>query len=535
MARLSYADLVARLSDLERLAEPPHPEERGGCRSSYDRRSRYNPATGLYEHWDANRDGDGYIRREGDRIVAFDEQGPGVIWRIWSAAPGPGHAEIYIDGHAVPVMDLPFQALFGGVGLQDYNLPELAMTLSRGHNRYIPIPYNRSCKIRLAPDWGRYYHITYSRLPQGTELPVFTGEREDADRVLLAQKDRELARRGWSLPVHADDERLVADVTLTPGRALTVATLEGNRAITGLRVVPGAELRQDARDALRELAFAIRWDGERQPSVWSPLGDFFGAAPGIQPFRALPVGMTPDFFYSHWFMPFARQAELRLHNEGAKTRALRLEIVSRPLVRDANALLRFHAKWHRDAALEKSQRNGRDIDWPLLHAQGPGRFCGMHLHVWNCWRQPVQAPSSWWYGAGRDKTVDWWWGEGDEKFFVDGEAFPSTFGTGSEDYVGYAWAAEPPFARFDSAFACQPYTELDGNGHTSVNRFHICDDIPFQKSFEGCLEKYKGNRWGEGNACLYHAVAYWYQAAGRPDAYAPVPVTERVGHCAEPD
>ena len=24
-----------------------------------------------------------------------------------------------------------------------------------------------------------------------------------------------------------------------------------------------------------------------------------------------------------------------------------------------------------------------------------------------------------------------WWGEGDEKFFVDGEKFPSTFGTGS--------------------------------------------------------------------------------------------------------
>ena len=32
-----------------------------------------------------------------------------------------------------------------------------------------------------------------------------------------------------------------------------------------------------------------------------------------------------------------------------------------------------------------------------------------------------------------------WWGEGDEKFFVDGEKFPSTFGTGSEDYFGYAW------------------------------------------------------------------------------------------------
>jgi phage protein U len=27
-----------------------------------------------------------------------------------------------------------------------------------------------------------------------------------------------------------------------------------------------------------------------------------------------------------------------------------------------------------------------------------------------------------------------WWGEGDEKIWVDGEDFPSLFGTGTEDY-----------------------------------------------------------------------------------------------------
>ena len=32
-----------------------------------------------------------------------------------------------------------------------------------------------------------------------------------------------------------------------------------------------------------------------------------------------------------------------------------------------------------------------------------------------------------------------WWGEGDEKIWVDGESFPSIFGTGTEDYFGGAW------------------------------------------------------------------------------------------------
>jgi hypothetical protein len=83
--------------------------------------------------------------------------------------------------------------------------------------------------------------------------------------------------------------------------------------------------------------------------------------------------------------------------------------------------------------------------------------------------------------------------------------------------------------------ASQPWVELDANGHTSVNRFHICDNVPFMESFEGCIEKYKSNRWDMGNVCLYAAIAYWYQQPGQADLYQPVPVAERVGYHVEPD
>ena len=58
------------------------------------------------------------------------------------------------------------------------------------------------------------------------------------------------------------------------------------------------------------------------------------------------------------------------------------------------------------------------------------------------------------------------------------------FGTVTEDYKGYTWSAEPPFPTFDSPFASQPFTPLNGNGHTIVNRFHIADNIPFQESLK---------------------------------------------------
>ena len=112
MVTLTYADLTRRLTDLERLAEPPLSGEQGGACSSYDRRSRYNAETGAYEEWDANNDGSGFIRQEGDWIVAFERDGPGVIWRVWSALPSAGHIQIFIDDAPEPAVDMPFRDFF---------------------------------------------------------------------------------------------------------------------------------------------------------------------------------------------------------------------------------------------------------------------------------------------------------------------------------------------------------------------------------------------------------------------------------------
>src|SRR5271157_3607227 len=74
---LSYTALAQRLTDLERLATLPAPGEQCAQWSSYDRRSRYDAATGKYVNWDANGDGDGIIRREGGKLVLAEMEGPG--------------------------------------------------------------------------------------------------------------------------------------------------------------------------------------------------------------------------------------------------------------------------------------------------------------------------------------------------------------------------------------------------------------------------------------------------------------------------
>ncbi|EON99204.1 hypothetical protein UCRPA7_5218 [Phaeoacremonium minimum UCRPA7] len=539
----TYSDLIYRLNDLERLANPPRKGERGGCMSSYDRRSRYDPDTDTYIDWDANDDGTGYIRKEDDWIVAFEQEGPGVIWRVWSAKADTGNIQIFIDDATEPVVDEPFRDLFEKFNndFPPMNFPSLVPTLSRARNRFIPIPYNRSCKIRLAPGWGMYFHFTYTTFPEGTTLPIFTNTFDRESCLALADVDRKLGQRGWeSLPRGEADSLDHFSVTIPAGGTVTAREILGNRAITGIRIVPLnlPDSKADVARVLRELTLQITWDADADPSVWAPLGDFFGSVPGLQTYRSLPLGSTSGGgFYSHWFMPFSQRGLIAVSNDGDEDRQLFFTICHKPLEQSADGLLRFHAKWHRDIFLEKPQKEGRDIDWTLLLLDnGPGRFCGVQMHVWNHWSDPDPPAKDWWYGNGGSKSIDWWWGEGDEKFFVDGEKFPSSFGTGSEDYVGYAWAAEPPFPMFDSPYACQPFVELNANGHTSVNRFHICDDIPFQTDFGGYIEKYKGNTWGEKNSCLYAVVVYWYQKPGGKDPYGSWPLSERyVGEPNEPD
>ena len=117
-------------------------------------------------------------------------------------------------------------------------------------------------------------------------------------------------------------------------------------------------------------------------------------------------------------------------------------------------------------------------DWPLPLTKGRGRFCGVHLHVYNTWEKPDEEAETWWYGLW-DRKRSTGGGEKETRSFCGWRILSVDVRNGREDYIGYAWAAEPPFLMFDSAFASQPFIELDANGHTSVNRFHICDNVPF--------------------------------------------------------
>jgi hypothetical protein len=506
--KLSYPDLVHRLTDLARLAVLPEPGETCAQWSSYDRASKYDETTGKYVHWDANGDGGGIIRREGDQIVMAEMKGPGCIWRIWSAAPGKGNVKIFLDDQPEPAVDLPFAQYFDGKHAPfaypalSYNLGEVGCS---GQNLFLPIPYQKSCKVVADKGWGNYYHFTYATYPAGTVLPTFSTALA-AQHAEAIQAANDFCAQGLGndpAGKRTGEEKMTQSLQLAPGQTVTVAKLTGPQAITALSAKVKFADRADEIAGLRKLALRITWDGQSRPAVWCPLGDFFGTAPGVNLFKTMPMGMTEQGGYSYWYMPFAQSALVELVNEDAVARDVAVELTHAPLGRPFAGLGYFHTKWHRDTVeLPKD----RWPDWTMLQAQGRGRFCGVMLHVWN--------------------PRGGWWGEGDEKFFVDGEKFPSTFGTGSEDYFGYAWC-NPHL--FQKPYHCQTMTQMN-RGHQSVARWHIVDNVPFQKSFEGCIEKYFPNTRGT----LYACTVRWYLSPEGEDSYDAVPVAERDGYYSKP-
>ncbi len=495
----TYIDLINRLTDLEQLAVLPVEGEKCQQWSSYDRASKYDAAADKYVKWEANGDGTGIIAREGDTQVFADIDGPGVIWRIWSAKDGPGHVKIYLDGGEKPAVDLPFTAYFDRKH-EPFTRPALVHKTALGLNNYTPIPFQKSCRIIGEPNWGRYYHFTYTTYPKGTKLPTFNMKLTDAESKALDRANAILSDCGSDpAPKREGQETIKASIRVSPGEKVKLAEIAGpRRAITAVKVKPQLPDKPGDIEVLRQLAISIRWDGEETPSVWAPLGDFFGTAAGENFYRSLPLGMTEEGYYCYWYMPFIAEAVVEIANDGDKGYKLDFEITHAPLSICAQRLGRFHAKWHRDSDLDA----GRRIDWTMLKTKGRGRFCGVMLHVWN--------------------PRGGWWGEGDEKFFVDGEKFPSTFGTGSEDYFGYAWC-NPTL--FENCYHNQPIS-MNNKGHISVNRWHIADNIPFSKSFEGAIEKYYPNT----KPTLYACTSYWYLDPKGLDHYKPAPVEERTGY-----
>ena len=320
----------------------------------------------------------------------------------------------------------------------------------------------------------------------------FTGEKGKggmATEGTGANAARELGQ-GW---------KLSPSVVIKAHQVFTLADIKGSGAIQHIWMTPTGNLRYEI--------LRVYWDGETDPSVEVPLGDFFASGWGsVTPFASLTVCVNPaNGFNSYWEMPFRRSCRITLENIAEENMTLYYQI-DYTLTEVPGDAAYFHAQFRRTNPVPY-----KAVYTILDGVKGWGQYVGTYL-AW-----------------GSRSTG--WWGEGEIKFYMDGDKdFPTICGTGTEDYFCGSYGFEGGNPRRYQEFST-PYTGLpqvlrpDGlyNSQTrfSLYRWHIMDPIRFDKDLRVTIHALG---WRSGGRYLpleddIASVAFWYQT----EPHAPFP------------
>jgi hypothetical protein len=475
--RITLAGLLGEMVELSCLARLPAVAYTSHLASSHDQSSDLVSAAA--PQWFANRDA--MTLDPSQPATLLDVQGAGVITRLWSANPS-GTLRVYIDGQATPSIDADMRQLLSGA-VAPFDAP-FSFVVAGGHNLYFPIAFSRSCRITVSGgDERLYFHVGYRRYPADTPIEPFSLASVSAASCELAATGARLLRRPRSDAARGGSDMARHRFDLDSGdpdrNSALIRAEPGGSVLRGLRIWPTSM----EPALLRGTMLVMSFDG--QETVRVPLGDLFASGVSVHGVDSLPVNASPSGpLTSRWPMPFARLAQLRVESTGIGDLQLRLDASSESLPWTDRSLL-FFAQWRPPETFASKPAR----DWTLARLRGRGHYVGNVLNIVN------RAAA--------------WWGEGDEKIYVDGESFPSHFGTGTEDYYGYAWCAND---RFTTAYVGQPLAGARQNfGHSSLYRFHVLDPIPFQDALRFDLEVL---HWGRPVDVTYDAVSIWYARPG---------------------
>ncbi len=421
-----------------------------------------------------------------------------------------GTLRVFLDEQATPVIEAPIADIVGGGQLTGPPLSEGVSPetdpAQQGHNLYLPIPYAKHCKITYATDApmdvgarqgeALYYQINYRTYESGTAVKSFSLDQlhDRPAPALLADVQGKLARSdGPSLDNLKREQVPAHDLK---GQPLSIS-LSGPAVVRRLMFKLSAA---DMQQALRSTVLQIKFDGEA--CVWCPIGEFFGGGYRGSPFRSWYAQVSADGSMScFWSMPFQRNCEISLQNLSNQPVRAEGEVDYGSWKWDDRSM-HFHSAWRQYTDIDTRSHNktgGGHFDVNYVELKGQGVYVGDTLCLFN--------------GASA------WWGEGDEKIYVDGESFPSHFGTGSEDYYGYAWS-KPTF--FESPFHAQPSGKGNVQSGYSVNsRYRGLDGIPFQKSLKFDMELW---HWAE-TKMNFAPTTFWYARPGCTTNVEPDPKT----------
>lgn len=315
----------------------------------------------------------------------------------------------------------------------------------------------------------------------------YTGEKAGGARIPVEKGFARLAARdlgaGWKVNPY---------IVLQPGETFTIADIEGSGVIEHIWLTPTGRW--------RNTILRMYWDDQEQPSVESPIGDFFCMGwNAYAQLSSLAVCVNPgSAFNCYWPMPFRKRARMTLTNIAEEPVTMYYQI-DYCLCDVAEDEAYFHAQFRRVNPLPY-----KDVYTILDGVKGRGKYVGTYM-AWGV-------------------NNNGWWGEGEIKFYMDGDQeYPTICGTGTEDYFCGSYDFEDPYTHANYVPFTTPYAGLHqvitpdklyaSQFRFGMYRWHITDPIYFEQDLKVTIQALG---WREGHRYLplqddIASVAYWYQ------------------------
>lgn len=335
------------------------------------------------------------------------------------------------------------------------------------------------------------------------DLSKLSKIRNSRTRSISAENPTGAPGRGGSCPLEEGIARQAARdlgtgwkvnpyIRIQPGEKITIADIEGPGVINHIWMTPAGRW--------RDIILRFYWDGQENPSVECPIGDFFCMGWGqYAQISSLPVCVNPgSAFNCYWEMPFRKKCVITAENRGDEVFTLFYQIdYALEEVPDDSAY--FHAQFRRVNPLPY-----KEVYTILDGVEGQGQYVGTYM-AWGV-------------------NNSGWWGEGEIKFYMDDdEEYPTICGTGTEDYFCGSYDFEDPvthdrYVPFTTPYAGLPQVITPNTLYASqfrfgMYRFHITDPIRFEKKLRVTIQALG---WRSGGRYLplqddIASVAFWYQ------------------------
>ncbi len=424
-----------------------------------------------------------FIRRNADSsLIIFEQKGPGVVNRFWTPTPSIDTLDFYIDDTLQKSFSVCYMDLFSGK-VYPFVAP-LCNNQLGGYYCYLPIPFNKFCRIILRGKQTQFHQIGYRLFKDDVHVKSFLLAFSDDEKAAL-----EKIKSAWQ-----NTEAIIKNIngitssqktiTLKPGETSVAFKSEGPGRIAGFEIISQSTLDTIAKN----IDIKIIWDDDKQAAVYCPLADYFGYAFGKASMQGVMIGSDGKKHYSWFPMPYDKSAKIELIYRKTNNDTLLsgvtflVKVYIQHKKRDALTEGKFYATWSHENPVATGK------PFTMLDVKGKGHFAGVALQA---------------QGLKSGMTIFF---EGDDSTVIDGET--RFHGTGSEDFFNGGWYAL--LDRWNDAMSlplsgCLYYsTALSRAGGY---RYFLNDKISFSKSFLQTIEHGPQHNLFPSD---YTSVSYYY-------------------------